>query len=92
MFLDPLLLSHAVGIQSGSRRDSCDEHLGLLGNRINFNRPALYHGVAVLLKPEQTKGFGLFLFAFVLITFLSALGHLMGQLVLQGRLNAVLGT
>ena len=53
---------------------------------------ALYHGVAVLLKPEQTKGFGLFLFAFVLITFLSALGHLMGQLVLQGRLNAVLGT
>ncbi len=51
---------------------------------------ALYHGIAVLLKPEQTKGFGLFLFAVVLISFLSALGHLMGQLVLQGRLDSLL--
>lgn len=46
----------------------------------------LYHGVAWWLKPEQTKGFGLFIMSFVTFTVLSALVHFASVQVLQGRL------
>ena len=45
----------------------------------------LYHGVAWWLKPEQTKGFGLFLVSFVYILVLSALVHFASIQVLQGK-------
>jgi len=45
----------------------------------------LYHGVALWMKPEQTKGFGLFLVSFVYILVLSALVHFASIQVLQGR-------
>lgn len=45
----------------------------------------LYHGVALWLKPEQTKGFGLFLVSFVYVLVLSALVHFTSIQVLQGR-------
>lgn len=45
----------------------------------------LYHGVAIWLKPEQTKGFGLFLVSMVYILVLSALVHFTSIQVLQGR-------
>ena len=45
----------------------------------------LYHGVALWLRPEQTKGFGLLLVSFVYILVLSALVHFAGIQVLQGR-------
>ena len=45
----------------------------------------LYHGVAWWLKPEQTKGFGLFLVSFVYIVVLSALVHFASIQVLQGK-------
>lgn len=45
----------------------------------------LYHGVALWLRPEQTKGFGLLLVGFVYILVLSALVHFASIQVLQGR-------
>lgn len=45
----------------------------------------LYHGVALWLRPEQTKGFGLLLVSWVYILVLSALVHFTSIQVLQGR-------
>lgn len=45
----------------------------------------LYHGVALCLKPEQTKGFGLFVFSVILVLVLSGLARFVGVLVLNGR-------
>jgi uncharacterized membrane protein YecN with MAPEG domain len=45
----------------------------------------LYHGVALWLRPEQTKGFGLFLVSSIYIVVLSALVHFASIQVLQGR-------
>jgi uncharacterized membrane protein YecN with MAPEG domain len=45
----------------------------------------LYHGVALWLKPEQTKGFGLLLVSFVYILVVSALVHFAAIQILQGR-------
>jgi hypothetical protein len=46
----------------------------------------LYHGVALWLKPEQTKGFGLFLVSVVYTFVLSGLVHFAAVQVLRGRL------
>lgn len=46
----------------------------------------LYHGVAWWLKPEQTKGFGLFLMCFFYVLIASGLVHFASNQVLQGRL------
>lgn len=45
----------------------------------------LYHGIALWLRPEQTKGFGLLLVSFVYIAVMSALVHFAAIQVLQGR-------
>ncbi|MGV3772403.1 MAG: hypothetical protein ACO1QB_05840 [Verrucomicrobiales bacterium] len=47
---------------------------------------SLYHGVALMLKPDQTKGFGLYLFAVVLLIVLTGLGHFIGMQVLNGKI------
>jgi hypothetical protein len=47
---------------------------------------ALYHGVAVYLKPEQTKGFGLYIVSVFIVGFLSALGHFISIQVLHGKM------
>lgn len=46
----------------------------------------LYHGVAIVLQPQQTKGFGLFLLTSLVVTSLSGLAHLVGWATLHGRL------
>ena len=46
----------------------------------------LYHGVAWWLKPEQTKGFGLFIMCFIYVMVLSGLVHFASVQVLQGKL------
>jgi hypothetical protein len=46
----------------------------------------LYHGVGGWLRPEQTKGFGLFLITFIYILVLSGLVHFASIQVLQGKL------
>jgi hypothetical protein len=46
----------------------------------------LYHGVGGWLRPEQTKGFGLFLLSFIYILVLSGLVHFAAIQVLQGKL------
>lgn len=46
----------------------------------------LYHGVALWLKPEQTKGFGLFIFCVIFVGVLSGLAHFVALSVLQGKL------
>ncbi|MDB6041214.1 MAG: hypothetical protein JWM99_5055 [Verrucomicrobiales bacterium] len=45
----------------------------------------LYHGVAQLMQPEQTKGFGLYLISMVLITVFTGLSHFIAIEVLHGR-------
>jgi hypothetical protein len=47
---------------------------------------ALYHGVAVNLKPEQTKGFGLYIVSIFIVGFLSGLAHFMSVQVLHGKM------
>lgn len=47
---------------------------------------ALYHGVAQMLKPEQTKGFGLYLFTLVYVLLASGLSHFVATSILQGKL------
>ncbi len=83
--ITPLALSRAVDAIPAMNTWMC----WAIG--VTLTARALYHGVAVLLKPEQTKGFGLFLFAVVLIAFLSALAHLMAGVVLQGRFMPIVG-
>ena len=46
----------------------------------------LYHGVALLLKPEQTKGFGIYMFSVVMVGCLSGIAHLLCLITLQGKL------
>jgi hypothetical protein len=45
----------------------------------------LYHGVALCLKPEQTKGFGLFIVSVIMVILLSGLVRFAGVNVLRGR-------
>lgn len=45
----------------------------------------LYHGVAQLMQPEQTKGFGLYLISMVLITIFTGFSHFISVEVLHGR-------
>jgi hypothetical protein len=47
---------------------------------------ALYHGVAVNIKPEQTKGFGLFIVGVFIVGFLSGLAHFIAVQVLHGKM------
>lgn len=49
----------------------------------------LYHSVAVCLKPEQTKGFGIYVFSTVFIGLLSGLSHFIAIMVLHGKLLKV---
>lgn len=46
----------------------------------------LYHGVAHWLKPEQTKGFGIFLVSLIYTMVLSGLVHFASVQVLRGKL------
>ena len=46
----------------------------------------LYHGVAQMMRPEQTKGFGLYLVSMVLIVFFTGFSHFIAIQVLHGRL------
>jgi hypothetical protein len=47
---------------------------------------ALYHGVAVNMRPEQTKGFGLYLVSIFIVGFLSGLAHFVSVQVLHGKM------
>jgi len=51
-----------------------------------FSVRALYHGVGIVLQPDQTKGFGMFLVASLLGTMLTGLTHFLAQAVLSGRI------
>jgi hypothetical protein len=46
----------------------------------------LYHGVGHALKPEQTKGFGLYLLSIMLVVASSALSHFTARAILLGRI------
>ena len=45
----------------------------------------LYHGVALVLQPDQTKGFGLFLVSSLVLALLSLTAQILGLFVLHGR-------
>jgi hypothetical protein len=46
---------------------------------------ALYHGVAINLKPEQTKGMGLYIVAAFIVLFLSGLAHFVAITILHNK-------
>lgn len=46
---------------------------------------SLYHGVAINMKPEQTKGFGLYIVSIFIVGLLSALAHYVSLAVLHGK-------
>jgi hypothetical protein len=48
----------------------------------------LYHGVALMLRPEQTKGFGLYLVSVILVILSSGLSHFIALAVLHGKIFA----
>ncbi|HEY6226985.1 MAG TPA: YIP1 family protein [Verrucomicrobiae bacterium] len=47
---------------------------------------ALYHAVAVNIRPEQTKGFGLYIISVFIVGFLSGLGHFISMAILHGKM------
>ena len=55
--------------------------LGAMGSFV-----VLYHGVALALKPDQTKGFGLYLVSILLVLFPGSFSHLLAQFALHGKL------
>lgn len=50
-----------------------------------FSVRSLYHGVGIVLQPDQTKGFGLFLVASLLGIMMTGLAHFLSLSVLSGR-------
>ncbi len=44
----------------------------------------LYHGIGMVLRPDQTKGFGLYLVAIIIVVLMSGLGHFAAVSVLHG--------
>lgn len=46
----------------------------------------LYHGIGMMLKPEQTKGFGLYLISVFIVLLFSGLAHFSAVGVLHGKL------
>jgi hypothetical protein len=46
---------------------------------------ALYHGVAVNMKPGQTKGMGLYIVAIFIVLFLSGLAHFVSIAILHSK-------
>ncbi len=48
----------------------------------------LYHGIGMVLRPDQTKGFGLYLIACIIVVLTSALAHFAALAVLHGKVFA----
>jgi hypothetical protein len=46
----------------------------------------LYHGVGMVLRPEQTKGFGLYLISMIIVLLVSGLIHFAALSVLHGKI------
>jgi hypothetical protein len=46
----------------------------------------LYHGIGMVLKPDQTKGFGLYLMSIIILVLVSGLGHFAALAVLHGKI------
>jgi hypothetical protein len=46
----------------------------------------LYHGVGMVLKPDQTKGFGLYLISIIIVVLVSGLAHFAALAVLHGKI------
>ena len=45
----------------------------------------LYHGIALVLRPEQTKGFGLYMVSVLILILSSLLSHFIAVTVLRGK-------
>jgi hypothetical protein len=48
----------------------------------------LYHGVALVLRPDQSKGFGLFIACALAMLLMTAVAHMIAGAVLEGKLLA----
>ena len=53
-----------------------------------FSFATLYHGVGLVLKPEQTKGFSLFILSGVVVGAIGGIVHILALAVLNGRILA----
>jgi hypothetical protein len=58
----------------------------IIGAAISIS--VLYHGIGMVLRPDQTKGFGLYLMAIVIVVLTSALAHFTALQVLHGKILA----
>src|SRR3954464_10024260 len=76
----PIFLMHAVDGLPGIYTWLC------WGVGLGLAIRALYHGVAVNLKPEQTKGFGLYIVSVFIVGFLSGLAHFIAMQILHGKM------
>lgn len=77
---NPIILSRFLDAIPGLNTWVCWS----LGALISLS--VLYHGVALALKPEQTKGFGLYLVSLVVVLFSSGLSHFIALNILHGKL------
>jgi uncharacterized membrane protein YecN with MAPEG domain len=75
----PLLLARFLDAVPGMNTWACWALGALLSSSV------LYHGVALVLRPEQTKGFGMYLVSLLIVAFSSLLSHFMAVTVLRGK-------
>lgn len=55
------------------------------GIGVLLSTSVLYHGVGLALKPEQTKGFGIYLFSVLFVLLSSGLSHFIARSVFLGH-------
>lgn len=52
---------------------------------VALSTSVLYHGVGMVLRPDQTKGFGLYLISIIIVVLVTALAHFAALAVLEGK-------
>lgn len=75
----PILLTRFLDALPGLNTWACWGLGALLASSV------LYHGVALVLRPEQTKGFGIYLVSLIIVILSSLLTHLFARTVLFGK-------
>ncbi|MBI2950346.1 MAG: YIP1 family protein [Verrucomicrobia bacterium] len=75
----PILLARFLDAAPGMNTWACWALGALLSSSV------LYHGVALVLRPEQTKGFGIYLVSLIVVVLSSVLSHFMAVTVLHGK-------
>ncbi|MBM3838810.1 MAG: YIP1 family protein [Verrucomicrobia bacterium] len=75
----PILLARFLDAAPGMNTWACWALGALLASSV------LYHGVALVLRPEQTKGFGIYMVSVIIVVLSSLFSHFMALTVLHGK-------